>query len=123
MSSTEELVAPIGARWVRERARHQLKEGTHPVWAAYRACAGSAFALTGVLWCAGKAGSGVPDGDHHRGGAAAAVAGCAHQRGRLVAETPASVPLQVMPELLAPEPTCGSGRRALDHPPRQRNES
>ncbi len=85
MSSTEELVAPIEARRVRERACQQLEAGTHPVRDAYRACAGSAFDLAAVLWSAGKAGSGVPEGDHHRGGAAAAVAGCAHQRGRLMA--------------------------------------
>jgi transposase-like protein len=42
----------------------------------------------------------------------------AQRRGRLVAETPAFVPLQVMPELPAPEPPRGSGRRALNHPPR-----
>ena len=70
-----------------------------------------------------RTGSGVPDGDHHRGRALAAVAGCAQQCGRLMAETPASVPLQVMPELPAPEPPSGSGRGALNHPPRQRSES
>ncbi len=43
MSFAGELVAPIAARWVREQARQLLKGGTHPVWAAYRACAGSAF--------------------------------------------------------------------------------
>src|SRR5919107_5032784 len=33
----------------------------------------------------------------------------AQRRGRLVAETPAFVPLQVVPELAAPEPPGGSG--------------
>jgi hypothetical protein len=49
VSSTEELVAPIEARRVRERACQQLEAGTHPVWDAYRACAGAAFDLAGVL--------------------------------------------------------------------------
>ncbi len=56
MSSTEELVAPIEARWVRERACQRLKAGAYPVRAAYRACAGSAFDLAGVLSRAGKDG-------------------------------------------------------------------
>ena len=56
MSSTEELVAPIEARWVCEQAHQQLKEGAHPMRAAYRACAGSAFDLAGVLSRAGKDG-------------------------------------------------------------------
>jgi len=33
----------------------------------------------------------------------------AHRRGRLVAETPAFLPLQIVPELAAPEPPGGSG--------------
>ena len=61
MSFAEELVAPIEARRVRERACQQLKEGTykegtHPVRAAYRACAGAPFDLAGVLSGAGKDG-------------------------------------------------------------------
>ncbi len=56
MSFAGELVALIAARWVREQARQQLKEGTHPVWAAYWACAGSAFDFTSVLLSAGEDG-------------------------------------------------------------------
>ncbi|HEU0127207.1 MAG TPA: transposase, partial [Pseudonocardiaceae bacterium] len=33
----------------------------------------------------------------------------AQRRGRLVAETPAFLPLQIVPELAAPEPPGGSG--------------
>ncbi len=41
----------------------------------------------------------------------------AQRRGRLVAETPAFVPLQVMPELPAPEPPSRSGRTPCAGPP------
>ena len=75
MSSTEELAALIGARWVREQARQRPKEGTHPV----RAAAGPALDLHSILPASFRApertGGGVPDGDHHRGRATAAVAG------------------------------------------------
>src|SRR3954469_20418715 len=41
----------------------------------------------------------------------------AQRRGRLVAETPAFVPLQVVPELPAPEPPSGSGPAPCASPP------
>ena len=41
----------------------------------------------------------------------------AQRRGRLVAETPAFVPVQVVPELPAPEPPGGSGPAPCAGPP------
>src|SRR5215218_8476859 len=41
----------------------------------------------------------------------------AQRRGRLVAETPAFLPLQVVPELAAPEPPSGSGPPPSTRPP------
>jgi hypothetical protein len=45
VSSTEELVALIEARWVREQACQRPKEGTRPV----RAAAGPALDLHSIL--------------------------------------------------------------------------
>ena len=46
----------------------------------------------------------------------------AQRRGRLVAETPGFLPLQVVPELAAAEPPGGSARRPAPALPRWRDE-
>jgi transposase len=47
----------------------------------------------------------------------------AQRRGRLVAETPTFLPLQVVPELAAPEPPGGSGPTPCAGPPGPGDES